>query len=161
MDIGAYEDQALTASPVVTDPAAVQSVTTGSYDIIGTAVADSLVRIYSDANNNGIVDAGESMVASMQLSGGATAFTISAPLSYGDNNFLATAFDGTNAESTATDVPTINTTNGAPSGGGGGGGGNDDSNCSTGTGNGPGWMLLAGLLSLLGLATRIVRPRRD
>jgi LPXTG-motif cell wall-anchored protein len=39
------------------------------------------------------------------------------------------------------------------SGGGGGGGGDDDEGCSTGSSNG--WFMLAGLLALLALATRL------
>jgi hypothetical protein len=44
---------------------------------------------------------------------------------------------------------------------GGGGDGKDDSKCSTGTERGPAWMLLAGLLALLGFALRTAGLRRE
>lgn len=154
VDIGAFEFQVITASPVVTDPASTQMVTVGTYDIVGTAVSDSLVRIYNDVNDNGFVDTGDTMVASQQLSGGGTSFTISTPLSTGDNNFLATAQVATNGESAPTDVPTINTT-AVPTTGGGSG--DDDESCSTGNSRGPAWMLLAAIAAMFGVALRTAR----
>jgi hypothetical protein len=105
------QDSVAPASPVVTDPATAISLSATAYNIQGSAEANALVKIYSDTNNNGIVDAGENMVASQQLTGGATAWAISTPLtSYVANNFVATATDAAGNASTATDVPTITDT---------------------------------------------------
>lgn len=113
VDIGAYENGATpptgqTNPPVITLPASAITLNAASYDVQGTAVAGSLVRIYNDANGNGVLDTGEIVVASQQLGGAQTAFTISVALAQNAvNYFLATADDPTNTESNATVVPPI------------------------------------------------------
>lgn len=149
--------------PVITDPAGPVSVDQASYTISGTAQADSLVRIYSDLNNDGFVNGGDTVVGSQQLTSGGTAFSISVTLSQSaQNNFLATAEDAGNNESLPVDVPTITDT-GSVSGGGGGGGG-----CSTGETplrGLPMWaaLLVGGLLLMLvrGSSSRRVHKRQQ
>lgn len=114
--------------PTITNPGGPVTVDLPAFDIQGNAQANALVRIYTDDNNDGFINGGDTMVASQQLSGGATSFTISVTLAQGvANNFLATAYDGAN-ESLPANVPTITDANpggggGGTSGGGGGGGG--------------------------------------
>lgn len=110
-DIGAFENQSGGGSaptpPTVTDPAAQLVINANSYNIQGTAQANVLVRIYNDANANGALDAGDSLVSSQQLTGGGTNFSVSTPLNQNaTNRFLATAFNGT-LESAAVVVPFI------------------------------------------------------
>ncbi|MCB9895769.1 MAG: hypothetical protein H6839_15085 [Planctomycetes bacterium] len=129
--------------PVISDPTSPVSLDAPSYTITGTAQPDSLVRIYSDLNDDGFVNGGDAVVAMQQLTGGAIAFAIPTTLAPGvANNFLATAEDASNNESLPTDVPTITETNPTSSSGGGGGGGGG---CSTGESRWPGWALLGGL----------------
>ena len=102
------------------------TVNTATYPISGTAQANALVTIYDDMNNNNAVDAGEPVVGTQQLSGGATSFSITTSLALGAaNNFLATATDASSNESAPANVPTITHTTvlGGTNGGGGGGGG--------------------------------------
>ncbi|GIW01864.1 choice-of-anchor D domain-containing protein [Roseiflexus sp.] len=96
-------------APTVTIPSTPTTVlsTTTTFNIQGTAEANSLVQVWNDANNNGAIDTGESVAASQQLTGGGTSFSISVNLSPGDNNFVVTATDAANNRSTPTDVPTI------------------------------------------------------
>ncbi|MBX3459976.1 MAG: hypothetical protein KF696_08415 [Planctomycetes bacterium] len=95
-------------APVITLPAMAVTVSTLSYTIEGTAEADALVRIWHDANGNGVLDTGETVVEFEQLSGGATAFSISVSLTQAaDNHFLATAMDAAGNESPAAAVPVI------------------------------------------------------
>ena len=109
--MGAFEMQgvpAATPPPAVTDPAASIDLDAATHTIVGTASADALVRIYSDANNNGVVDGADAMVAQQQLTGGATAFSISTVLTQDTaNDFLASA-EVASVESSPADVPTIN-----------------------------------------------------
>ena len=110
--------------PVITDPTAPVSLDAPSYIITGTAQADSLVRIYSDLNNDGFVNGGDTVVGSQQLTSGGTSFSIAVTLTQGTaNDFLATAEDAGNNESLPVDVPTITDTNSSSGGGGDGGGG--------------------------------------
>jgi hypothetical protein len=98
-----------TASPTVTSPAAATLVNATSYAIAGTAPANSLVQVFADTDDNGVPDNPGSLVASEQLSSGATSFSINTPLTqYVANNFviLATAYTGANS-SYAVQVPTI------------------------------------------------------
>lgn len=100
-------------SPVVTIPAAADSVNDVSYVIEGTAAADSLVRVYTDDNNNGVIDGPDIEIASQRLQGGATGFAIATPLTQNTvNNFLVTASDDVH-ESAPTDVPAITETDSA------------------------------------------------
>ncbi|WP_149111519.1 Ig-like domain-containing protein [Limnoglobus roseus] len=96
-----------TAAPLVTSPAAAQVVNAATSTVAGTAEAGSLVRVYVDVNNNGVIDAGDAVVATQQLAAG-TAFSITVPLTPdAANNFLVTATLSPSAESSPTDVPTI------------------------------------------------------
>lgn len=145
------------APPVVTTPSAPTTVDAPTFNIQGTAQANALVRIYRDNNNDGFVNGTDTEVGNQQLSGGATSFSVSAPLAQGVvNNFLATAFNGT-AESLPTDVPSITDANpggGVSAGGGGGGGGGG---CSVdGTRRRYAWLGAALLLPLLRLRRRKV-----
>jgi hypothetical protein len=97
------------ASPTVTNPVGTTTVpsTTVTFAIQGSAEANSLVEVWNDANNNGVIDTGETVVASQQLTGGGTSFNISVNLATGDNNFVVTATDAASNRSPPTDVPTI------------------------------------------------------
>ena len=104
-------DTTLPARPVITSPSNATKTRNTSYTISGAAEANALVRVWADANNNGLKDSGEQLVASGQLSGGATAFSISARLTAGvANEFVVTARDAAGNESLAADVPTITST---------------------------------------------------
>ena len=101
------EDSTTPANPTVTSPAAPVTVNATTFAVAGTAEANALVKVYSDANNNGVIDAADTVVAQQQLTGGATRFSISVSLQHADNTFVATATDAAGNESFATDVPTI------------------------------------------------------
>lgn len=108
-DIGAFEDQPApsTPAPVILQPAQAIVTAAASVAVSGTATADSLVRIYDDANANGQVDNGETVVGFQQLSGGSTSFSINVTLATNvANNLLATA-ESAGLESPAAQVPTI------------------------------------------------------
>ncbi len=97
------------SSPTVTNPISATTVpsTTTAFNISGTAEANSLVEVWNDTNDNGVIDGGESVVDSQQLTGGGTSFSISVNLATGANNFVVTATDAANNRSTPADVPTI------------------------------------------------------
>jgi len=97
------------ASPTVTNPVGTTTVpsTTVTFAIQGSAEANSLVEVWNDADNDGVIDTGETVVASQQLTGGGTSFNISVNLATGDNNFVVTATDAASNRSPPTDVPTI------------------------------------------------------
>ncbi|TXT21851.1 MAG: FHA domain-containing protein [Planctomycetota bacterium] len=112
VDIGAFEsafvDTTPPAAPAVGSPTAATSVNANSFNITGTTEADSFVQVYRDVNNNGVIDAGDTVVGSQQLSGGANSYSISVTLTQNAaNNFLVTSTDGSNNESAPGDVPTI------------------------------------------------------
>lgn len=139
--------------PVVTTPSAPVSVNLANFNIAGTAPANALVRIYSDANNDGFINGADAVVASQQLTGGATAFSVPTPLVQNTtNNFLATAFDGAN-ESLPVDVPTITDTAGGGGSGGGGGGGDGGGGCAVQETSRWGW-LAAPLIAAFALLRR-------
>ncbi len=102
------EDSITPVGPTVTSPAAATSVNAATFPITGTAEAGSLVRVYIDVNNNGVIDAGDTVVSQQQLGVGATAFSVTTPLTQdAANNFLVRATDAANNQSTPVDVPTI------------------------------------------------------
>jgi len=85
--------------------------------ITGTAEAGSLVRIYADTNNDGMIGVGDSVVGTLQLAPGQTTYSISVPLTVNAaNNFLVTSTDVAGNESNPTDVPTITEDSIAPTG---------------------------------------------
>ena len=99
------------AAPLVSSPSS--SVTTGgrTYTIAGTAEANALVRVWVDANSNGVRDPGDTLAGSQQLAGGATAYAIGVALqNNADNRFIVTATDAAGNESPAAPVPTITRT---------------------------------------------------
>jgi hypothetical protein len=111
-DIGSFES---TPPFSVTSPAAPQTVNAASVLVEGTADADSLVQVYSDANNNGIIDGADAVVASQQLTGGATTYSITVSLTQDAvNNFLVTATPPLGSESDPIDVPTVTEDSTAP-----------------------------------------------
>ena len=98
----------VTDAPTVATPAAPRLTNQPTATVAGTADAGSTVRVYLDANNNGVVDAGEAVVGTQQLAVGATAYSIAATLAPNvANHLIVTATYGTAAESSATAVPTI------------------------------------------------------
>src|SRR5919109_1010213 len=109
-------DNTAPGAPTVTSPANAVTVNTSPFSVTGTAEANSLVRIWTDANNNGVKDAGETTLrGSQQLSGGATSYSISATLtSNAANDLVVTATDAAGNESAAADVPRITHDNTAP-----------------------------------------------
>lgn len=108
-------DNTAPVDPVVTAPVSAQTVDANTLAITGTAVADSLVKVYRDSNDNGAVDAGETVVQSQQLTGGNTAFSIDASLDQGTvNDFVVTATDAAGNESGAVEVASIIDTNPSP-----------------------------------------------
>ncbi|MEZ5992103.1 MAG: choice-of-anchor Q domain-containing protein [Planctomycetota bacterium] len=143
--------------PIVSTPATTVAVDAAAFDIMGTAQADSLVRVYSDLNNDGFINGADAVVGSLQLTGGATAWTINVPLTQSaTNSFLATAEDGSSNESLPTDVPDITESAGGTSGGGGGGG--DGGGCAVGESGTRSWLLFGGLVAaMFGLMRNVFR----
>jgi Bacterial Ig domain/Domain of unknown function (DUF4214) len=92
------EDSIPPASPVVTSPSTAISISTSTATITGTAEAGSLVQIYQ----------GGKVVASEQLSGGATTYILVAPLVQNAANlFTVTATDAAGNQSSPAAVPTV------------------------------------------------------
>ena len=73
------------ARPVVTAPASAKTINADTYLIEGTAEAGSLVRIYVDANNNNLLDAGEALAGQQQLSAFGTGGTVATDIAGNDN----------------------------------------------------------------------------
>ncbi len=102
------QDSTAPVAPVVAAPSAPGSVNTSTTTISGTAEAGSLVDIYNDANGNGIIDAGDAVVGTEQLSPGETSYSITVPLALNAaNNFLATATDAAGNVSSPVALPTV------------------------------------------------------
>ena len=105
----------VTNAPIVSSPGAPRVVNTPTAAIAGTAAAGSLVRIYADANGNGVLDAGESVVGSQQLTAAQTSYNMAVALTANSaNHFVVTATVGSQTESDPTVVPTINSDSIAP-----------------------------------------------
>ena len=95
-------------APTVADPSGTTLTNAASYTLTGSAESGSLVSVYADTNNNGVLDQGESVVGTLQLASGATAYSIAVPLtSNADNHFLVAATDAAGNTSTPTPAPTI------------------------------------------------------
>src|SRR5205807_421827 len=110
------QDSVAPSAPAVTSPPSPARVNTTTYTITGAAEANSLVQVWTDANNNGLVDTGETVVSSQQLSGGATSSSISVSLTPTLHDPLPiTATDAASNRSAATTVPTIMQDSVAPS----------------------------------------------
>jgi len=97
------------AAPTVATPAAAQTVDADSFAITGTAEAGSLVRVFVDADGDGVLDAGETTLAgSQQLAAGATSFSITVPLTQNAaNEFVVVARDAAGNVGSAADVATL------------------------------------------------------
>jgi len=94
--------------PSISSPRGAVSTNATSFTIEGSAPAGTLVRIYQDANTNGVVNAGEPMVGSQHLAAGATAFSISVPSQTDTRNrLLVTASNTAGTTSTAAKVPVV------------------------------------------------------
>ena len=97
-----------TATPTVTTPSAATFVNTASATIDGTVASGSLVQVYNDLNGNGVIDTGDSVVASSQLAVGVTAYSVVVPLAQdAPNRFLVSATAAPSGESKVALVPTI------------------------------------------------------
>jgi hypothetical protein len=105
------------AAPVVTDPSTAFSINADAYTIRGTAQANALVKVWLDANRNGARDQDETtVVASQQLTQGATTFAIRVTLTQNEvNSFLVTATGGAGNESPVVAVPKITEDSFSPS----------------------------------------------
>src|SRR5207302_1799277 len=100
------QDSIAPAAPTVTSPATAVVVNAASYAITGTAEAFSLVKVYVDVNNNGLIDQGDVVIAFQQL-GDSDTFSIATTLTQdAANNFLVTSTDAAGNESVVADVPT-------------------------------------------------------
>jgi hypothetical protein len=95
------------AKPNVTSPTGRVKTTASTFTITGSAEAASLVRIWVDANGNGLHDAGEALAASQQLGAGMSSWAMTVNLVVGSNHFVVTATDAAGNESAAARVPVI------------------------------------------------------
>ncbi len=101
-------DTSAPGGPDVTSPSGPTTVSNVEFSIEGTAEANSQVKVYSDDNNDGMVNGADEVVASLLLTGGKTEFAINTPLGkIGENNFVVTTTDLAGNESGAVDVATI------------------------------------------------------
>jgi hypothetical protein len=101
------QDSIAPAVPTLSSPNSPQTVLT-SVTISGTVEPNSLVKVYKDANDNGIIDANDTVVGQQQLTGGATNFSIDVPVTAGPaNKFLVAATDVAGNESSPIVVPAI------------------------------------------------------
>ncbi|MHC4841762.1 MAG: choice-of-anchor Q domain-containing protein [Planctomycetota bacterium] len=151
------EDSTAPSGPAVTDPAAPVNTAGAAYTITGTAEAGALVQIYTDNNNNGLIDGPDSVWASQQLGVAATAYSISTTISAGvSNDFTVTATDAVGNESAPVDVPTITET--TSPGSGSNGGGDDGGGCVAGANKFWPELILLLTFGLVGLRRR--RPTR-
>src|SRR5919108_2483257 len=109
-------DNTAPGTPTVTSPATAVIVNTTPFAITGAAEANALVKVWTDGNNNGLKDDGQTTpVATQQLAGGATSYSVSTPLTTNAvNDFIVTATDAATNESAAADVPRITHDNVAP-----------------------------------------------
>jgi len=97
------------SAPIVSRPSVAVTVSraTKTYAIAGTAEAGAQVRVWVDANGNGLKEVGEAMAGSVQLGATATSWSIKVSLARGQNRFVVTATDAAGNESTAAVVPVI------------------------------------------------------
>ncbi|TLX49745.1 hypothetical protein CWC31_14850 [Pseudoalteromonas ruthenica] len=98
-------DTTAPVSPTVTTPSAPESITSTQLAVAGTHSENGVnVALYADANDDGTADS-TSVLASSAVSG--NAWSLSAPLTLGDNNFVVAALDAAGNISTYVDVATI------------------------------------------------------
>jgi hypothetical protein len=135
----------------VTLPAANLLVNAPDYIITGTAQAGLLVRIYSDANNDGSIDGADAVVGSQQLATGQTGFAITVTLAQNVPNYFTVTAEGVYfTQSQPVDVPTITDDAGFA---GNPPGNSTDSGCTSAESRGL-WFLLA---VFLGTASGMLR----
>src|SRR5205823_10996292 len=80
------------AAPMVSSPSSSVITKDRAYAVTGTAEANALVRVWADANNNGMKDPGEALAGSQQLAGGATGYSVRVALkANADNSLVVTA----------------------------------------------------------------------
>ncbi|MBN9522998.1 hypothetical protein J0H58_31545, partial [bacterium] len=109
------EDSTPPAAPVVTGPTTPVVVNAPTVTIAGTAEADSLVTVYVDADGSGTYTPGDTIADTQQLTGGATAYSITVPLAQDAVNlFVVTSTDAAENESVATTIPAITEDSTAP-----------------------------------------------
>ncbi|MFJ7981947.1 S-layer homology domain-containing protein [Lysinibacillus xylanilyticus] len=90
----------------VTSPSAVQLTNQLTFTIAGAAETGSKVKVYNDANDNGIIDAGDNVVVDTTAANGA--YSVATPLNANvANNFLVVAVNSDNVSSNAVNVFTI------------------------------------------------------
>jgi hypothetical protein len=78
-----------------------------TYTVKGSTELGALVKAWRDSNENGLIDAGEQVVASQQMNPYMNKWTINVPVQPGRNLFLMTATDAAGNQSAATRVPLI------------------------------------------------------
>ncbi|OXT14904.1 hypothetical protein B9K06_23735 [Bacillus sp. OG2] len=98
-----------TRSPLslaVTTPGAPVLTSSASYTVEGTATGNSTVKVYTDLNNDGIVNGSDAVVATGTATGGN--YSIATPLTANSaNNFVVVAYDAVGNYSATVDVATI------------------------------------------------------
>ncbi|MCX6022923.1 MAG: Ig-like domain-containing protein, partial [Chloroflexi bacterium] len=96
------------SAPAVTTPQARDWTAGTQYSISGAAAADTLVQVWTDGGTAGTIDGSDTVVASLQLAGGLTTWTLAVPLTLSaDNLFQVTAANSAGARSTSAAVPII------------------------------------------------------
>src|SRR5439155_20604261 len=100
-------DRTPPVAPKVTAPLFALKTKTTTYAVKGSAEAAALVRIWVDANGNGLHDANEVLAGSQRLGAGVTSWGITVNLAVGTNRFVVTATDAAGNQSAATRVPLI------------------------------------------------------
>lgn len=93
-------------APTVTSPRSATTVNAATFNITGSAEAGSTITVYNDVNNDGSINAGDTVVGTGTATAGT--FSVATPLvEDAANNFVVTATDEAGNESTPQDVATI------------------------------------------------------
>src|SRR5262249_30988147 len=96
------------SAPTVSSPGSpVLVFDAASFTVQGNAAAGSLVKVYRDANNNGQLDAGDTLVGQQQLGRSTPAFAVNVPLTLNAANLSLAPATKFNSESAAAAVPVI------------------------------------------------------
>jgi hypothetical protein len=102
------EDSTAPGAPVVQGPAGPTVVNTSSIGITGVAEQGSLVQVFVDSDDDGLLDEGEAVVGRQQLTGIDPAYRITVPLApNGVNRFRVLVTDATGNLSPSIAVPEI------------------------------------------------------
>jgi hypothetical protein len=94
-------------APTVTAPVSPVTMWGGTYTVKGSTELGALVKAWRDSNENGRIDAGEQVVASLQLNPYTNKWTLNVPCQTGRNLFLITATDAAGNQSAPAQVPLI------------------------------------------------------